>query len=132
MIEGSAMTERLERPLSPRFREAVDYALEHHREHARKGGQIPYASHLLAVVANGGAMPASPAALDALGFGVGGNTNSVVVAQPAFEPLTDIFAMPRWMPFANIFSIGDVVIGVGVAIAIAAAMRARTGRPRPD
>lgn len=49
MIEGSAMTERLERPLSPRFREAVDYALEHHREHARKGGQIPYASHLLAV-----------------------------------------------------------------------------------
>lgn len=90
------------------------------------------ASNLLAIVANGGAMPASPAALDALGFGVGGNTNSVVVANPAFEPLTDIFAMPRWMPFANIFSIGDVIIGAGVAIAIAAAMRRRPERARPE
>jgi len=41
--------------------------------------------------------------------------------------LTDIFALPRWMPLANIFSIGDVLIGIGVAIAIAAAMR----RPNP-
>lgn len=89
-------------------------------------------SNLLAIVANGGAMPASQAALDALGFGVGGNTNSVVVANPAFEPLTDIFAMPRWMPFANIFSIGDVIIGAGVAIAIAAAMRGRPERARPE
>lgn len=90
------------------------------------------ASNLLAIVANGGAMPASRAALDALGFGVGGNTNSVVVENPAFEPLTDIFAMPRWMPFANIFSIGDVIIAIGVVVAIAVAMRGRSDGSRPQ
>ena len=34
---------------------------------------------------------------------------------PRLAPLTDIFAMPRWLPFANVFSVGDVLIGVGVA-----------------
>jgi Family of unknown function (DUF5317) len=88
---------------------------------------IGAALNLAAILANGGAMPASPSALAALGFGTGGNTNSVVVDQPALEPLTDIFAMPAWMPLANVFSIGDVLIGAGIAIAIAAAMR----RPAP-
>ena len=68
-------------------------------------------------------MPASPAALAALGLGVGGNTNSVLVAEPALAPLTDVFALPAWLPMANVFSIGDVLIGLGVAIAIAAGMR---------
>jgi hypothetical protein len=40
-------------------------------------------------------------------------------------PLTDQFAMPAWMPMANIFSVGDVLIGVGIAIAIVAVMRGR-------
>jgi hypothetical protein len=31
--------------------------------------------------------------------------------------------MPAWAPFANVFSIGDVLISVGLAWAIAAAMR---------
>lgn len=35
--------------LSDRFAEALTYALDHHRDHLRKGTQIPYASHLLAV-----------------------------------------------------------------------------------
>jgi hypothetical protein len=86
------------------------------------------ALNLLAIMANGGSMPASPAALAAVGLGVGGNTNSVVVADPALAPLTDVFAMPDWLPLANVFSIGDVLIGVGLAIAIAAAMRPG---PRP-
>jgi hypothetical protein len=81
-------------------------------------------SNLAAIVANGGSMPASPDALAELGSGVhSGPTNSVLVARPALAPLTDIFAMPSWVPFANIFSIGDVLIGFGVAVAIAAAMR---------
>jgi multisubunit Na+/H+ antiporter MnhE subunit len=62
-----------------------------------------------------------------------GNTNSVVVAAPALAPLTDLFAMPAWMPLANVFSIGDVLIGAGVAVAIAAAMRTgRRAAPAPD
>jgi hypothetical protein len=81
------------------------------------------ALNLLAIVANGGAMPASPVALAALGFGVGGNTNSVVVADPALAALTDVFAMPAWLPLANVFSVGDVLIGAGLAVAVASAMR---------
>ena len=80
--------------------------------------------NLLAILANGGSMPADPNALAALGQGLPpGFSNSVVVATPALWPLTDIFAMPSWMPLANVFSIGDVLIAVGIAIAIAVAMR---------
>ncbi len=81
------------------------------------------ACNLAAIVANGGAMPASPGALASVGLGIGGSTASVVVERPALEPLTDIFAMPAWLPLANVFSVGDVLIGLGVALAIALAMR---------
>ena len=84
-------------------------------------------SNVAAIVTNGGAMPASPLALAALGFGAGGHTSSIVVEHPNLEPLTDVFAMPAWLPLANVFSVGDVLIGIGVAVAIAGAM----GRPGP-
>jgi hypothetical protein len=81
-------------------------------------------SNLAAIVANGGAMPADPAALALAGFsGPGDNTNSVVVAQPALQALTDVYAVPAWVPFANVFSVGDVLIAIGIVIAIVAAMR---------
>jgi hypothetical protein len=79
--------------------------------------------NLAAIVANGGAMPASATALAAIGSGVRPQTNSVLADRPVLEPLTDIFATPAWLPLANVFSVGDVLIGVGVAVAIAAAMR---------
>jgi hypothetical protein len=86
------------------------------------------ASNLAAIVANGGFMPASPAAMAALGKDVPTiYSNSAVLAQPALAPLTDIFALPSWLPLNNIFSIGDVLLAVGVALAIATAMR--RGRP---
>ena len=81
------------------------------------------ASNLAAILANGGSMPADPAALASLGLTAGGATNSVVVADPALRPLTDIFALPAWLPFANVFSLGDILIGIGIAIAVAASMR---------
>jgi (p)ppGpp synthase/HD superfamily hydrolase len=40
-----------ERELSPKFNEAVDWALELHSHHLRKGTSIPYVSHLFAVTA---------------------------------------------------------------------------------
>lgn len=81
-------------------------------------------SNLVAIGANDGAMPADPGALALAGFaGPGEYTNSVVLAEPAFRPLTDIYALPAWVPMANVFSLGDVLIGVGVAGAIVAAMR---------
>lgn len=83
--------------------------------------------NLAAIVANGGAMPADPAAMAALGITPQGGTNSVVLAEPALRPLTDIFAMPAWLPLANVFSIGDVLLGLGVAAVIALATRAGRG-----
>ena len=86
------------------------------------------ASNLAAITANGGWMPASPGALAALGQTIGASySNSRVFENAMLVPLTDIFAMPAWLPAANIFSIGDVIISLGIAIAIAAGMR---GRPR--
>lgn len=82
-------------------------------------------SNLLAILANGGVMPASPEAAAALEAGGEGFSNSVVMTDPALRPLTDIFALPTWIPFANVFSIGDVLIGLGVVAVIALGMRAR-------
>ena len=47
-----------------------------------------------------------------------------MVADPALRFLTDIFAIPAAIPLANVFSLGDVLIGIGVATVIAVAMRA--------
>lgn len=82
------------------------------------------AANLAAIVANGGQMPTTLAALAAAGLDPrDGFSNSAVIEQPALAPLTDIFALPGWVPLANVFSIGDVLIGVGVAVVIAAGMR---------
>ena len=84
------------------------------------------ASNFVAIVSNGGFMPASADAFASLGGGLNeGYTNSAIVADPAFEPLTDIYALPSWLPFANVFSIGDVLIAIGVVVVIVLGMRAR-------
>jgi hypothetical protein len=80
-------------------------------------------SNLAAIAANGGFMPASEAALAAAGLPPGDHLNSVVFANPALEPLTDVFALPAGLPFANVFSVGDVLIAAGIVVTIAAAMR---------
>lgn len=90
-------------------------------------------SNLTAIAANGGVMPADAAALSAAGLDpTTGPTNSAVLASPALQPLTDIFAIPAWVPLANVFSIGDVLIGAGLVVAIAAAMRRPTDAAQPD
>jgi hypothetical protein len=81
-------------------------------------------SNLAAIVANGGYMPASPGALAALGKAEATTySNSAVLASPALEPLTDVFAMPAGLPFANVFSVGDMLISIGIAAVIVLAMR---------
>jgi hypothetical protein len=100
------------------------------------------ACNLAAIVANGGFMPASPGAMAALSKAEATSySNSAVVEAPALEPLTDIFALPAGLPFANVFSIGDLLICLGVAVAIVVAMHAartsrtgaqgQLGHPRP-
>jgi hypothetical protein len=86
------------------------------------------ASNLAAIVANGGYMPASMSAMEALGkVPKTVYSNSAVVPNAALAPLTDIFVLPSWLPGTNIFSIGDVLIGIGVGLVIVFAMR--SGRP---
>lgn len=81
-------------------------------------------ANLAAIVANGGYMPASAAAMAALGRTPPDvYSNSSYVADPALAPLTDIFALPPWLPWTNVFSIGDVLIAVGVVVVVAVAMR---------
>ena len=89
-------------------------------------------SNLVAITANGGFMPADAGALARAGFGgPGDHTNSVVLAHPAFQPLTDIFALPAGVPLANVFSVGDVLIGLGVVMVIVSAMRRPAAADQP-
>jgi hypothetical protein len=88
-------------------------------------------SNMTAILANGGFMPTAPGAAAALGKSAPViYSNSAIVARPAFEPLTDLFALPSWAPFANVFSVGDVLIGIGVVVLMATTMR-RSPRPSP-
>ena len=85
-------------------------------------------SNLLAIVANGGFMPASPTAMDALGRHAATTySNSAILANPALAALTDQYALPGWLPLANVFSIGDALIALGLAVAIVSAMRSAAG-----
>jgi hypothetical protein len=84
------------------------------------------ASNLLAIAANGGYMPVSAEALAAMERTTKIDySNSALRDNVLLEPLTDIFTMPVWVPMSNVFSIGDVLIGVGIAIAVVAAMHGR-------
>lgn len=102
--------------------------------------------NLLVIVANGGFMPSPTSALTESGKigkmeakAAKGDTsvlsNSTVAADDASllwdrdTPLLilgDIFAVPRGWPLANVFSIGDVLIGLGASIAIVRVMRTRS------
>jgi hypothetical protein len=73
------------------------------------------ALNLTAIVANGGVMPASRAAWARAGFDADdGFSNSVVRDDARLGVLGDVFAVPAGWPFANVFSVGDVVIVVGI------------------
>jgi uncharacterized protein DUF5317 len=80
-------------------------------------------SNMAAILANGGFMPAAPDALASIGKSAPTiYSNSAVVAQPALEFLTDRFALPHWLPLANVFSVGDILIGAGVFALIVTTM----------
>jgi lipoprotein signal peptidase len=50
--------------------------------------------------------------------------NSQAITEDTVLPwLADIFYIPSWMPFSNVFSIGDVLIAIGVCIYIIRCMK---------
>jgi len=78
-------------------------------------------SNVLAILSNGGHMPALPAALRAAGLHFQQSRNSTALSAPHLSWLVDRWAAPGWVPWANVFSVGDVAIAVGgVVFALAA------------
>ncbi len=88
------------------------------------------ASNSLAILANGGVMPASRAALERAGLlNLGAQfENSAVVPNARIAFLGDIFAVPDNIPFANVFSIGDIAIVIGALVAVHQLCRRRATR----
>jgi hypothetical protein len=71
------------------------------------------------IALNGGTLPAARGAQQVAGLGAqgvaadGAFANSAVVDDPVLPWLGDVFAVPSWVPFANVFSVGDVLVVAG-------------------
>lgn len=78
------------------------------------------ALNFLVISTNGGTMPAAPHALAAAGLPLdpGQFTNSLALASPRLLFLGDVFAVPKGIPFANVFSVGDIAIALGGALVV--------------
>jgi hypothetical protein len=92
------------------------------------------ASNALAILSNGGRMPVTLSAWTAPGRSASAierngdaNNNVLVGAHTHLRWLGDILGLPRFIPFANAVSVGDVLILVGVALLIQ-----RLAFPRSD
>lgn len=73
----------------------------------------------IAIIVNGGHMPVDAGAARAAGLSPADFAN-VSAEATHLRFLGDIFALPQQLPFANTFSIGDILIGVGMAAFIVA------------
>lgn len=90
------------------------------------------ACNLLAIVANGGAMPVSPEAARLVGHTLATSyTNTVELADPTLKLLTDIIAVPSPLPFSNVYSVGDLLIIAGVLVTMAWAVHGSVARLKP-
>ena len=90
-------------------------------------------SNLIAILANGGHMPALTSALRGAGVPFDGvYNNSIANDHPHVAWLVDRWAAPEWVLGANVFSAGDVVLGIGGIVIVAAAMGPRRLVRRPS
>ena len=78
------------------------------------------AMNLTAIVANGGVMPATRAALEAAGRLPTSEAfaNSTIVQHAQLKFLGDVFAWPEPLPLANVFSAGDICIVIGAVMVV--------------
>jgi len=88
--------------------------------------------NLAAIMANGGVMPASPSALALAGRADAQHfVNSGAVPDARLAWLGDVFAIPSFMPLANVFSVGDVLLIVGATVMLHRACGSRLAARRP-
>ena len=68
-----------------------------------------------AILANGGVMPARAGALRTAGMTLDPSafTNSALVHDAKLWFLGDVFGVPSWVPAANVFSVGDLLLVLG-------------------
>lgn len=90
--------------------------------------------NFLVISANGGVMPATEKALRIAGRVVDPSlfANSAAVAHPKLAFFGDVFALPADMPFANVFSAGDVCIVLGALITLHQVCETRFFPPPPE
>jgi len=73
------------------------------------------AANAVAILANHGLMPVSPGAARTVGISPGVHDN-VFVGDGRLGFLGDVFALPSEFPLANVFSVGDILIGIGMML----------------
>jgi hypothetical protein len=93
---------------------------------------VGQACNVVAIVANDGLMPATRGALRDAGLDYHLRNNSISAVHPHLSWLVDRWAVPTWLPLGNVYSVGDVIIGLGVLLAIVIAMRPRLLPGRGD
>ena len=81
--------------------------------------------NLVAILANRGTMPVSYEAMHGAGRSAVTQANSTAMSDPSVPWLVDRWAAPDWLPLANVYSVGDVVIAVGAFVIVLAAMGAQ-------
>ncbi|HTR71510.1 MAG TPA: DUF5317 domain-containing protein [Mycobacteriales bacterium] len=76
-------------------------------------------ANALAIVINGGTLPASASALRATGITLHhGFQNSGVLAHPHLAWLGDTMVSPSFLPLRNMISVGDIVLLAGAAVLV--------------
>jgi Na+/melibiose symporter-like transporter len=75
------------------------------------------AMNAIVIASNGGHMPVAADAARTAGIEEGGN---ISIGGGHLHLAGDVFALPASFPFANVFSVGDLLIGIGVAAFIVA------------
>jgi hypothetical protein len=78
--------------------------------------------NLAAILANSGTMPVRYEAMHDAGRVAVTEANSSALTTPGLPWLIDRWAAPDWIPLANVFSVGDVVIAVGAVVLVVAGM----------
>jgi hypothetical protein len=78
-------------------------------------------------------MPALPNAAHAAGMTSGAHLNSVTTSAPRLPWLVDRWSAPHWLPLANVYSVGDVILALGAVVLVLAALDIPALRrlPRP-
>lgn len=91
-----------------------------------------YGCNFAAIAANGGVMPATPAALATAGLPTtAGFANSAAVPDARLPWLGDVFAVPAGWPLANVFSVGDVLLLVGAVVLLVTVCHGRGATDHP-